>query len=107
MLSLGNVFNETDINNFDERIKKEVKPEYVCELKIDGLAVSLLYEKGKLVRGATRGDGVTGEDITHNVRTIKSVPLVLTEPVDIEVRGEIYMPKSSFEKLNEERRKNG
>lgn len=107
MLSLGNVFNETDINNFDERIKKEVKPEYVCELKIDGLAVSLLYEKGKLVRGATRGDGVTGEDITHNVRTIKSVPLVLTEPVDIEVRGEIYMPKSSFEKLNDERRKNG
>lgn len=108
MLSLGNVFNESDIISFDERIKKEgVKPSYVCELKIDGLAVTLVYEKGILVRGATRGDGIIGEDITHNVKTIKSVPLKLTEPVDIEVRGEIYMGKASFESLNEERLRNG
>ena len=106
MLSLGNVFNENEVLSFDERIKKEVNPNYVCELKIDGLAVSLLYEKGKLVRGATRGDGVTGEDITHNVKTIRTIPLTLKEPIDIEVRGEIYMSKDSFNKLNEQRRKN-
>src|SRR5699024_8376253 len=99
MLSLSNVFNEDEIRLFDERIKKEVKPNYVCELKIDGLSVSLLYKKGKLVRGATRGDGVTGEDITHNVRTIKSIPLVINKPIDIEVRGEIYMSKKSFNNL--------
>ena len=105
MLSLGNVFNESEIVAFDERIKKEVKnPIYVCELKIDGLSVSLIYEKGKLVRAATRGDGVTGEDITHNVKTIKNVPLVLPEEIDIEVRGEIYMSKEVFEALNENRR---
>lgn len=108
MLSLGNVFNYDEIKLFDERIKKEVSnPTYVCELKIDGLAVSLKYENGNLVRGATRGDGVIGEDITNNVMTIKSVPLVLNEKVDIEVRGEIYMSKSSFEKLNEERKETG
>ena len=106
MLSLGNVFNEEEILSFDEKIKKEVNPNYVCELKIDGLAVSLLYEKGKLIRGATRGDGVTGEDITHNVKTIKTIPLVLNQPIDIEVRGEIYMSKKSFEELNNQRRKN-
>lgn len=101
MLSLGNVFNEDEIMNFDERIKKVVnKPKYVAELKIDGLSVSLLYKKGKLVRAATRGDGVTGEDITHNARTIKSIPLTINKPIDIEVRGEIYMSKASFEKLN-------
>lgn len=93
MLSLSNVFNEDEIRTFDERIKKEVTPNYVCELKIDGLSVSLLYQKGKLIRGATRGDGVSGEDITHNVKTIKSIPLVLNRPLDIEVRGEIYMSK--------------
>lgn len=107
MSSLSNVFNEDEIRNFDEKIKKEVNPNYVCELKIDGLSVSLLYEKGKLVRGATRGDGVTGEDITHNVKTIKTVPLVLSQPLDIEVRGEIYMSKKSFNKLNEIRKANG
>ncbi len=108
MLSLSNVFNESEIIAFDERIRKEVSnPEYTCELKIDGLSVSLLYKNGKLVRGATRGDGVTGEDITHNVRTIKNIPLVLSEPIDIEIRGEIYMPKDSFEALNEERARNG
>lgn len=108
MLSLSNVFNESEIISFDERIRKEISnPKYVCELKIDGLSVSLLYKDGKLVRGATRGDGVTGEDITHNVKTIKNIPLTLLEPLDIEVRGEIYMPKSSFESLNEERSRNG
>ena len=103
MLSLSNVFNEDEIRSFDEKIKKEVNPNYVCELKIDGLSVSLLYEKGKLVRGATRGDGVTGEDITHNVKTIKSIPLVINKPIDIEVRGEIYMSKKSFNDLNKKR----
>ncbi len=107
MLSLSNVFNEDEIRTFDERIKKEVTPNYVCELKIDGLSVSLLYQKGKLIRGATRGDGVSGEDITHNVKTIKSIPLVLNRPLDIEVRGEIYMSKKSFNKLNEIRKSNG
>jgi len=107
MLSLGNVFNESEIINFDTRIKKEVSnPKYVCELKIDGLSVSLLYKDGKLVRGATRGNGVIGEDITHNVKTIKTIPLTLNENIDIEVRGEIYMSKESFERLNEERRNN-
>ena len=107
MLSLSNVFNESEIISFDERIKKEItNPRYVCELKIDGLSVSLTYKDGKLVRGATRGDGVTGEDITHNVRTIKNVPLILNEKIDIEVRGEIYMSKATFESINEERRKN-
>ena len=103
MLSLGNVFNEEEVRLFDERIKKEAVPEYVCELKIDGLAISLTYEKGVLVRGATRGDGIIGEDITKNVRTIKSIPLVLNREIDIEVRGEVYLSKDSFEKINEER----
>lgn len=108
MMSLGDVFNIDEIREFDERVRKVVpKVSYVCELKIDGLSVSLKYEKGKLVRAATRGDGVTGEDITHNVRTIKNVPLSLPEDIDIEVRGEIYMPISSFNKLNDEREKNG
>lgn len=107
MLSLSNVFNESEIIAFDERIKKEIKnPKYVCELKIDGLSVSLTYKDGKLVRGATRGDGVVGEDITHNVRTIKNVPLTLNEKIDIEVRGEIYMSKVTFEGINEERKRN-
>lgn len=106
MLSLSNVFNEDEIVNFDEKIKKVVKkPNYVCELKIDGLAVSLKYENGKFVSAATRGDGVVGEDITHNVKTIKNIPLTLNEKVTIEVRGEIYMSKDSFLKLNEERKK--
>ena len=108
MMSLGDVFNIDEIKDFDERVRKVVpKVSYVCELKIDGLSVSLKYEKGKLVRAATRGDGVVGEDITHNVRTIKNVPLSLPKDIDIEVRGEIYMPITSFNKLNEEREKNG
>lgn len=106
MMSLSDVFSESEIIAFDERIKKEgITPEYVCELKIDGLSVSLLYEKGKLVRAATRGDGIVGEDITNNAKTIKVIPLKLKETVDIEVRGEIFMNKSTLEKLNEERKK--
>lgn len=108
MMSLSDVFSESEVIAFDERIKKEgFHPEYVCELKIDGLSVSLLYEKGKLVRAATRGDGTIGEDITHNAKTIKVIPLKLKEEVDIEVRGEIFMNKKTLEKLNEERKKNG
>ncbi len=108
MLSLGNVFNEDELIKFDERIKKEVSnPKYVCELKIDGLSVSLKYENGKLVRGATRGDGVVGEDITNNVKTIKSIPLNLKEKINIEIRGEIFMSKDVFNKLNEEREVKG
>ncbi len=107
MLSLGNVFNEDEIRLFDERIRKEDNPMYVCELKIDGLAISLTYEKGVLVRGATRGDGVVGEDITENIRTIKSIPLVLNKEIDIEVRGEVYLSKASFEKINKEREEKG
>ena len=108
MLSLSNVFNEDEIKDFDNKIKKEgFKPEYVCEYKIDGLSVSLLYEKGKLVRGVTRGDGVTGEDITHNVKTIKCIPLELKKTLDIEVRGEIFMNKNTLEKINASRKEEG
>ena len=104
MLSLGDVFNEDEIIEFLQRIENSgVHSNYVCELKIDGLSVSLQYEKGILVRGATRGNGVIGEDITHNVKTIKSIPLKLKQPLDIEVRGEIYMSKATLEKINKER----
>ena len=103
MLSLGDIFNEDEVVRFDEKVRKTISnPKYVAELKIDGLSVSLLYEKGRLVRAATRGDGRTGEDITHNARTIKDIPLTINQPIDIEVRGEIYMSKASFNKLNEE-----
>ena len=108
MLSLGNVFNESDIIKFDERIKKEgYKPTYVCELKIDGLAISLIYENGILKKGVTRGDGKVGEDITNNVKTIKSIPLKLTQNIDIDVRGEIYIDKKEFYRINEKRKKEG
>lgn len=108
MLSFDDIFNEDEIVAFDERIRKIVpNPSYTVEPKMDGLSGSLIYEKGILIRAATRGDGITGEDITLNVKTIKSVPLKLTEPIDIEVRGEIYMSKASFEKINSERSKNG
>ncbi|MCF7931383.1 MAG: NAD-dependent DNA ligase LigA [Acholeplasmataceae bacterium] len=104
MMSLSNVFNKDELTQFDERIRKVVRDfSYVTELKIDGLAVSLTYEKGLFVRAATRGNGVIGEDVTKNVKTIKSLPLRLTEPVDIEVRGEIYMPHKSFNQVNEQR----
>ena len=107
MLSFDDIFNEEEIVSFDERIRKTCPDaSYTLEPKMDGLSGSLLYEKGVLVRAATRGDGVIGEDITHNVKTIKSVPLKLSKPIDIEVRGEIYMSKKSFEKCNEQRSKN-
>ena len=106
MMSLSDVFSESEVIAFDERIRKEgITPEYMCELKIDGLSVSLLYEGGKLVRAATRGDGTVGEDITHNAKTIKVIPLKLKEKVDIEVRGEIFMNKETLVKLNVERKK--
>ena len=108
MMSLGDVFNEDEIIAFDERIKKEgINPSYVCELKIDGLSVSLHYEKGILKTAATRGNGTIGEDITNNVKTIKSIPLKINKEIDIEVRGEIYMSKDTLKKLNEEREKKG
>ena len=107
MMSLSDVFSESEIFAFDERIKSAgINPHYMCELKIDGLSVSLLYEKGKFMRAATRGDGTTGEDITHNAMTIKSIPLKLTEEVDIEVRGEIFMNKKTLASINEERKRN-
>ncbi len=106
MFSLGNVYNEEEIEEFNNRVKKVCDNfEYVCELKIDGLAVSLEYRNGEFFRAATRGDGVTGEDISHNVKTIKSIPLKLKERVDLDIRGEIYMSKASFFKLNKEREK--
>lgn len=104
LYSLDNSYNSQDLKKWYERVSKEYnkEPELVCELKIDGLAIALTYENGIFVRGVTRGDGVTGEDITQNLKTIKAVPLKLFEPKNLEVRGEIYMPKSAFEKLNQE-----
>ncbi len=102
--SLQDVFSTADVIAFEERINKTVtSPSYVVETKIDGLSVSLEYEKGIFVRGATRGDGLVGEDVTVNLKTIKNIPHKLTKDVDIIVRGEVFMPKKDFEKLNEER----
>ncbi|MED1471703.1 NAD-dependent DNA ligase LigA [Bacillus salipaludis] len=109
MLSLGNAFNDGDLRDFDRRVRQAVGDDvsYVCELKIDGLAVSLRYENGLFHQGATRGDGTIGEDITANLKTIKSIPLRLRENVSIEVRGEAFMPKRSFEALNRVKEENG
>jgi len=108
MLSFDDIFNEDEIIEFDERIKKTIdNPTYTLEPKMDGLSGSLIYKNGVLVRAATRGDGVTGEDITINVKTIKTVPLRLKKDIDIEVRGEIYMSKAAFEKNNKEREEKG
>jgi len=114
MLSLDNAFNDNEILAFNRRIQERLKTtaeiEYACEVKLDGIAVSLLYRDGLLVRGATRGDGTRGEDITQNVRTVHSVPLRLMGddfPAVLEVRGEIYMPKAGFEALNDNARRNG
>ncbi|MDQ0208433.1 NAD-dependent DNA ligase LigA [Alkalicoccobacillus murimartini] len=110
MMSLGNAFNEQDLRDFDRRVRQfagESPVTYICELKIDGLAVSLTYSDGKLVRGATRGDGTTGEDITSNLKTVSAVPLRLKTQVDLEVRGEAYMPKRSFEALNQAKKEAG
>ncbi|HDY9454842.1 TPA: NAD-dependent DNA ligase LigA [Staphylococcus argenteus] len=108
MLSLGNAFNEEDLRKFDQRIREQIgSVEYMCELKIDGLAVSLKYVNGYFVQGLTRGDGTTGEDITENLKTIHAIPLKMKEPLNVEVRGEAYMPRRSFLHLNEEKEKNG
>lgn len=111
MLSLGNAFGEDDLRDFDRRIQDRIgdgtEYEYMCELKIDGLAVSLIYENGEYHQGATRGDGTTGEDITANLRTVRSIPIKLKETLSIEVRGETYMPKKSFQKLNGAREEEG
>ena len=108
MMSLQDVFNEAEIIDFFNRVNKEApNNEYICELKMDGLGVNLTYEKGVLISAATRGDSITGEDITHNIHTIKYIPLKLKEPVDLEIRGEIYMKKDVFERINEERIKQG
>ena len=104
MFSLADVFNYDEVRDFDAKVRKEVgEVAYSCELKMDGLAVSLIYKDGAFVSAATRGDGVIGEDITHNVRTIKKLPLTLHKKIDLEVRGEIYMQKKVFHSLNEER----
>ncbi|MGO4889730.1 NAD-dependent DNA ligase LigA [Anaerobacillus sp. MEB173] len=110
MLSLSNAFNEQELRDFDRRIRQGLEKDHVsysCELKIDGLAVSLTYEKGKFVRGATRGDGTIGEDITNNLKTVRSIPMRLKETVDLEVRGEAFMPKASFESLNSAKKEAG
>ncbi|NQD69011.1 NAD-dependent DNA ligase LigA, partial [Bacillus haikouensis] len=109
MLSLGNAFNEEDLRDFDRRVRQAVGDDfsYVCELKIDGLAVSLRYENGVFVQGATRGDGSIGEDITSNLKTIRSIPLKIKELLSFEVRGEAFMPKRSFEALNKVKEEKG
>ena len=108
MFSLADVFNEDEVEAFVTRVEKEIKdPEFVCELKMDGLGVNLTYKDGLLISAATRGDGVTGEDITNNFKTIKYVPIKLKEPIDLEARGEIYMTKKSFAEANKKRIANG
>lgn len=109
MLSLSNAFNEDDVRSFARRATNALGTDitFICELKIDGLAVSLTYEDGKFVRGATRGDGTVGEDITVNLRTVRTIPLVLKTKETLEVRGEVFMPKTSFEKLNQKRAEKG
>lgn len=109
MYSLSDVFSKEEIIQFDERVKKAVggPVSYCCELKIDGLAISLRYEEGRFVQGATRGDGTVGENITENLKTVKSIPLRLQEPLTVEVRGECYMPKESFANLNTQREEEG
>lgn len=110
MLSLANAFNEDDLRDFDRKIREatglKVVP-YMCEVKIDGLAMTLVYDKGKLVYGATRGDGNVGEDVTNNLLTISSIPITIKDERNIEIRGEVYMPKKSLELLNEERKQTG
>ncbi|WP_353420585.1 NAD-dependent DNA ligase LigA [Staphylococcus coagulans] len=108
MLSLSNAFNEIDLKKFDQRVRDAVgEVEYMCELKIDGLAVSLKYVNGKFVQGLTRGDGTTGEDITENLKTIQAIPLTLKKNISFEVRGEAYMPRKSFLKLNDAKSERG
>lgn len=108
MLSLGNAYNLEDLQAFDGRVRGEVaNPEYVVELKIDGLAMSILYRDGRFVQAVTRGDGTVGEDVTNNVKTIKSIPMRIAMEGEVELRGEVYMPKKSFIDLNEKREAQG
>ena len=111
MLSLSNSYSKQEIIDFDERIKKiiDVSFEYICELKYDGVAISLIYENGQLIKGVTRGDGVRGEVVTNNIRTIQAIPLKLVGnyPKKIEVRGEIIFPTPAFEELNKQRKSIG
>ena len=109
LYSLDNTYNYEELKKWYDRVTKECgfAQELVCELKIDGLAIALAYKNGMFIKGATRGNGIIGEEITQNLKTIKAIPLKLFEDADVEVRGEIYMPKTSFEKLNEENLKNG
>ena len=107
MMSLGNTYNEEELKDFDERVRKVIGDdfEYVCELKFDGVAIGLTYKHGRLVQAVTRGDGVQGDDVTANARTIRSIPLKLKDgdyPDEFEMRGEIFMPLKSFEKINKE-----
>ena len=109
MLSLGDVFSKEELADFvvnlDQTVHQQI--DYNCELKIDGLAISLVYRNGKFVQGSTRGNGQIGEDITQNLKTINAIPLELSEPVDVEVRGECYMPKASFVELNQRQEEQG
>ena len=109
LYSLNDAFSEADLVAFDRRVTRALgyAPRYMCELKIDGLSISLRYENGKFVRGATRGDGTIGENITENIKTVRSIPLELTQPYSMEVRGECYMPKTSFVQLNQGREEAG
>src|SRR3989442_5792922 len=112
MLSLSNVFDEAELRAFDQRVRKALGRDevgYVCELKIDGLAVNLTYEDGRFAKGATRGDGFTGEDVTANLRTLRSIPLTLREPLKgrLDIRGEVYLPTASFDATNRERAERG
>lgn len=108
LYSLQDAFSREELDAFDQRVRKEFPSvSYVCELKIDGLSISLTYENGVLVTGATRGDGSVGEDITENLKRVKDIPLVLPEPINITVRGECYMPRASFDRVNQIRQENG
>ncbi|MDS7947431.1 NAD-dependent DNA ligase LigA [Streptococcus pneumoniae] len=108
LYSLQDAFSREELDAFDARVRKEVAhPTYICELKIDGLSISLTYEKGILVAGATRGDGSIGENITENLKRVKDIPLTLPEELDITVRGECYMPRASFDQVNQARQENG
>ena len=108
LYSLQDAFSREELDAFDARVRKEVAhPTYICELKIDGLSISLTYEKGILVAGATRGDGSVGENITENLKRVKDIPLTLPEELDITVRGECYMPRASFDQVNQARQENG
>ena len=108
LYSLQDAFSREELEAFDARVRKEVPhPTYICELKIDGLSISLTYEKGILVAGATRGDGSIGENITENLKRVKDIPLTLPEELDITVRGECYMPRASFDQVNQARQENG